>query len=86
MSGNRVSTLLLAGFKDFKLNVNPMYDRNDIQTFFTNLAAAIALKEKNVDQPREEKVEAVDAEREPGESIVSFILRSWKLAALKVAQ
>lgn len=82
----KVSTTLLAEFKDFKLEVNKMYDRNDIQTFFTNLAAAVGLREKNINRPREDKIESVEAEREPGESIVSLILRSWKLAALEIAK
>lgn len=80
-----VSATLQADYKDFKLRVNPMYDRNEIQAFFTNLGVAIAVRKKNVDKSKSEKTEAVEIDREKDESIVSFILRGWRDAALKLA-
>ncbi len=38
-----------------------MYDRDELQTFFTNLAAGIALQSKNTDLPKKDKIEGVDA-------------------------
>jgi len=84
--GPHVSTHLKMEFKDFKLKVNSMYDRSDIQTFFTNLAASLALRKKNTDAREKDKSTKVEADREKGETFVSFVLRSWKEAAIKVAQ
>lgn len=85
LRGDHVSAALFAEYKDFKLRVNKMYDRNSVQTFFTNLGAAIAMREKNKNASAKDKESSVDLTREKGESIVSFILRGLKEAALKVA-
>jgi hypothetical protein len=84
LKGSHLSASLWAEYKAFNLSVNKMYDRNDVQTFFTNLGAAIAMREKNINASNETKASAVELERESNESIVSFILRGLKEAALKV--
>lgn len=86
VAGSHVSTTLKMEFKDFKLKVNSMYDRSDIQTFFTNLAASMALRKNNTDAREKDKSTKIEANREKDETLISFILRSWKEAALKVAQ
>ena len=86
MKGNHLDTNLNMKFKDFNLKVNPMYDRNEIQTFFTNLGAKLFLMEKNLDNTYDQRTMNVQADRDPTESVVSFILRSWKEAALKIVQ
>lgn len=84
LNGSKVSTELTMEFKDFKLKVKPMYDRDGVQAFFTNLAASIALKKKNVGA--QDKTEKIETEREGNESLVSLMLRSWKEAALKIVR
>ena len=86
MRGDELETNLGIEFKDFKLEVKQMYDRDEVQTFLTNLAANIALRQKNHDDPEADKTSTVHLKREDGESLVSFILRSWKESALQVAR
>ncbi len=86
LKGTHVSTQLTMEFKDFKLKVKPMYDRDGVQAFFTNLAAAVALKKKNVGAQEKEKTESIETDREGQESLVSLVLRSWKEAALKIVR
>jgi len=85
MRGSHLTSSLRAEYKDFKLRVDKMYDRNDAQTFFTNLGAAIAMRSKNKSLTQDRKTAAVELNRDGGESLVSFILRGLKEAALKVA-
>jgi hypothetical protein len=85
MTGPALKSTLFAEYKDFKLRVDKMYDRNEAQTFFTNLGAAIAMRGENRDEPAEDKRKTVESRRERGESLVSFILRGLKEASLAVA-
>ncbi|MGZ3724084.1 MAG: hypothetical protein ACXVA9_14170 [Bdellovibrionales bacterium] len=85
LRGTHLSSWLFAEYKDFKLHVDKMYDRNDLQKFFTNLGSSIAIAEKNKDKPAEDKIKAVELNREKGESVVGFILRGLKVAALGVS-
>lgn len=85
MVGPRLTASLFAEFTDFELKVNKMYDRNGLQAFFMNLGTSIAMKEKNLKDAPEDKMKTVNLEREKDESIVSFILRGLKEAAIGVS-
>ena len=85
LKGAELTTSLYADYKDFKLKVDKMYDRNEVQTFFTNLGTSIAVREKNHSAPAEEKMKTVESKRKGGESIVSFMLEGLKQASLAVA-
>lgn len=84
VQGRTQTAKVFAEFKDFSLKVNPMYDRDDVTTFFTNLGTAVAMRSKNTAAPRAEKTETKSLNREAGESLVSFILRGLKEAAIDI--
>jgi hypothetical protein len=84
LDSEAIHSTLQARFKDFKLHVNPMYDRNDLQAFFTNLGTSIAMQSKNTQLPGKERIQSADLRRDNQEPLVGFILNSWKEAALKV--
>ncbi len=83
--GDKLHATLWAQYRDFAIHVNKMYDRNELQTFFTNLGIAVAARSSNVENARPPKGESVDIKREQPESVVAFILRGLKEAALKVS-
>lgn len=86
ISGSTVRTLVRALHKDFRLHVDKTYDRSDVEAFFTNLGAAIALQTQNLEDPRWEQKREVERTREPGESIASFILRGMRDASLDIVK
>ncbi|MBX3021283.1 MAG: hypothetical protein KF799_06345 [Bdellovibrionales bacterium] len=82
--GQKLNATLFTEYKDFKLTTHKMYDRNDLQAFFTNVGADIAMRANNKDLPAAQKRESKTLEREGDESIVSFMLRGLKEAAIDV--
>lgn len=86
MQGTRLRTNVHAVYRDFELKVDPTYDRSEVVAFFTNLGAAIALQDSNLDDPPEDQARTVETERKEGESIVAFLLRGMKEASLKIVK
>lgn len=84
--GSSLKATLAADYQDLKITLEKMYDRNELTAFFMNLGTAVTMSKKNVDKPKEDKLRDVELSREGSESIVGFILRGLKEAALKVAQ
>ena len=84
--GPHLTATLLAEYRGLNIKLDKMYDRNEITAFFMNLGTAVAMGEKNVGKPKSDRQREVELEREEKESIVSFILRGLKEAALKVAK
>lgn len=84
LRGNHLNATVRARYKDFSLRLDKMYDRSEIQAFFTNLGAALAMQDKNTDESKSEQTRAVELDRQPNESIVSFILRGLKEASLEI--
>lgn len=74
-------TFLLATYNHFDIQFDPMYDRNEITAFFMNFYSTILVNRKNTAK-NDPKREFVDITREPKESLVSFMLRGLKEAAI----
>lgn len=86
MRGKKLNATVTAEYKDFSVRVDKMYDRSELQAFFTNLGASLAIAKENEDAKPKDRTKTVDIEREAGESIVHFILRGLKEASLDVAK
>ena len=84
--GKKLSTIVHADYKGLEVHLDPSIDRSPTGAFFMNLGAAVALKKSDTKAPPENKIEAVQLEREQKESVVHFVLRGVKEAALKVAK
>lgn len=77
-------TNLMATYQGFKIDFDPMYDRNEFTTFFMNLGSSIITKSQNKAKG-DPKDEYVQLTREPNEPIVGFMLRGLKEAAIKLS-
>lgn len=86
LNGRRLRTNVRAVYKDFALKVDATYDRSEVVAFFTNLGAAIALQDENLDDAPEDQARTVETERKDDESIVAFLLRGMKEASLKIVK
>lgn len=82
LRGRTAQASVRAEYEKFDLKLHKMYDRDKWQAFFTTLGAKIAMRKENADAPPKEQRESLTTHREPGESLVSFILRGWKEAAI----
>lgn len=60
-------------------------ERSKFSAFLGNLLKGLGIDEENLDEERSLTRGQVSLRREPGESIVSFVLRGLKEAAMKVA-
>ncbi len=77
----RVSAL----YRDLSLQFVSNPDRSGLDAFFSNLVKTLKLDSSSVDDDQKDRVRVAKLEREKNESLVSFILRGLKEAALSVA-
>lgn len=85
LEGRKLTATVWAKYEDLDVTLVKMYDRSEVAAFFINLGQAVAMETKNKDRPKSDQVRDVTIQREDKESIVSFILRGMKEAALKVS-
>lgn len=83
--GKEADARVQARFQDLDISVGSTPERSGLSAFFSNLVASLRLRSKNLAADPEEQSRKVHIERESDESLVSFILRALKDAALKVA-
>jgi hypothetical protein len=76
---------VLVTFNNLGVHFHSNQHRGGLLAFFENLGAKIKLKGGNLEAPRSAKERQVVTERHDRESVVSFILRTLKEAALRVA-
>lgn len=74
-----------ANYKNLDIHFSKTKDRGSVATFFSNLVKSIKLDASDVGEPSSEQTRAVELQRKERESIINFILRGMKDAALKVA-
>jgi len=60
-------------------------ERSGATAFFSNLLRGLKIDDQNTTEPRYDQKRTAALQRKKGESIVSFILRGMKEAALEVA-
>lgn len=85
LRGSSAQTSLKAEYEKFELKLHKMHDREKWQAFFISLGAKIAMKKENTQAAPHEQREVLATERESGESLVHFVLQSWKKAAIELA-
>jgi hypothetical protein len=71
-------------YKDFQLHLDKTRERGETMAFLINLGAAIAMNEKNLNKDPEQQTRSTQLSRKPSESLIGFILRGMKEAAIKV--
>lgn len=84
--GRRAEGTVRARYENLRLDFFANRHRGGLSAFLDNLAAKLALKGANDDDPPSLAVKAVVTARHGRESVVSFILRTMKEASLRVAK
>jgi hypothetical protein len=85
MRGRSLHSDVWAEYRGLKVKVHKADDRSPVAAFFTTLATNLTTKKQNLDTEARDQLRGVDLKREAGESLVHFLLRGWKDAAIKVA-
>jgi hypothetical protein len=74
-----------ARYEGLDLSFRPNRHRGSLSALLNNLGVAVKLNKGNSGEPRPERESAVVTSRHAKESVVSFILRTLKEAAIRVA-
>jgi len=85
MVGRHLHSEVWAEYKDLKVKVHKADDRSPLAAFFTTLGTKLTSKKQNLDTDQENQSRGVAIDREADESVVHFLLRGWKEAAIKVS-
>jgi len=81
-----IKASVFARFEKFNVKFSKTRERSSVVTFFMNLAETVVYDNQNLDKNRPAQLKHVEINRKQDESIVGFILRGMKEAALKVAE
>lgn len=81
-----IKASVFARFKKFNVNFSKTSERGALATYFMNLAKTVVYDNQNLDKNKPAQIKHVEISRKQDESLVGFILRSMKEAALKVAE
>lgn len=81
----RLTSEVWAKYEDLDVKLRKTQDRSAFAAFIANLGEALTVNSRNVGKREEDQIREVTLDREEKESLVSFILRGMKEAALKVA-
>jgi hypothetical protein len=84
--GTRADGKVLARFEEFRVKFLHDGRKSGIQVFFANLVAKWKLRKENLEDPVEEARKGVVTERRERESVVSFVLRTLREGALRIAE
>ena len=85
MVGRHLHAEVYAEYKDLRVKVHKADDRSGLVAFFTTLATQITSKKQNLDTPDQNQSRGVAIDREADESLIHFLLRGWKEAAIRVS-
>lgn len=85
VKGRQASSTVEAKYKNLDFQFNKNDKRSAATAFFSNLIKTLKLDEASTDENRKDRTKTVSIQREEQETLVSFILRSLKESALKVA-
>lgn len=85
MNGKHETAKVNASYENLEVKVEPFVQRSELESYFTNIGASLAMKPENLTSSPQSQSRDVDTDRQEGESIVGFMLRGLKEAAIKVA-
>lgn len=72
-------------YQDLDAKVLKGKEYSGFVAFFENLGLGLAMQSSNVELEKDQQTKSVELKKEGGESLISFILRGLKEAAMKVA-
>jgi hypothetical protein len=81
----KLSAWVLAKYRDLGIQFHRIGSKGALAVFFTNLVTATQLNRTNIETLNKDQVRGVDLLRRTNETLIQFILRGMKDAALKVA-
>lgn len=85
LSGDRLKATDWIVYEGLEAKVKKRSDRSGFSAFFQNLGMDLSMQLKNTELERSAQTKSVELSQENDESIVSFVLRGLKEAAMKVA-
>ncbi len=83
--GTKLKASVEAKYLGLGIEFEKTKERSAIAAFFSNLIQSIKIDPSSIGEKPSDQVRSVEIECEPGETIMQFILRGMKDAALKVA-
>lgn len=83
---NKAIASVFAKYKDFDMSFSKTQSRSELLSVLLNLGEAVALKDENIEEATHDQLRSVAVVRNKSESVVGFILRGLKKAALSVAK
>lgn len=75
---------VLAQYKNLDIKLLKTKKRSEMASFFSNLLKSITLSKSDLDKKRKDQIRSVTLQRTSEETIIQFILRGLRDAALKV--
>lgn len=82
--GKKADSWVYAKYRDLGFDVKATEDRSALTAFFTNLLSSLVTRKDNREKDWLDRTETESIEREPDESLMKFLLRSLKQAALHI--
>ncbi len=85
IQGEKLTGWVQAEYQGLEVEIEKTKSRGEIATFFHNLVKSVKLRSSTAGRKPADQIQNVERQREPGETLLHFILRGMKDAALKVA-
>jgi hypothetical protein len=85
IQGKRQKAWVLARYRGLRIDVRPHEGRSKLQALLMSLGADLSIADSSFDRDLSAQVRGVTLSREK-ESIVAFVFRAWKKAAMGVAK
>ncbi|MCX5793697.1 MAG: hypothetical protein NTY45_15985 [Elusimicrobia bacterium] len=83
--GERLHSSAYLRYRGFSLKIKKNEERGGLSAFFQNIVAAVTMSEQNAGGGNYDRRASVDLERKHKETLISFVLRGMKEAALEVS-
>ncbi|PIU18122.1 MAG: hypothetical protein COT18_11090 [Elusimicrobia bacterium CG08_land_8_20_14_0_20_59_10] len=83
--GSRLDSYAHIRYRGFGVKIKKTGKRGAFSAFFQNLMASVMMGKQNVDGGKYDRSGTANLERKPKESLISFILRGMKEAAMKIS-
>jgi len=81
---NRAHSTVSATFEKLEFDVKPTPTRSGLQAFIANVVTSLGMGGQNLYDKPEDRKKTAELTREADESVIAFILRGMKEAALKI--
>ncbi len=85
MTGRHEAVKLNAVYKNLEVKVEPHVQRSELESYFTNLGASLVFNPENLKFAPTDQSRSIETDRQEKESLVGFMLRGLKEAAIQVA-